>query len=656
MKKIKKIIEYGLYLVVFLLPIQTRLIFRQFQVGPEGVGRGFLEYLSISIYVVDILILFLLSLAFIEFLKNFHIYIKGKFEMLQYFIVGLDLFIFISLFFAFDKMLSLHRYVVFLIGLGLFFLILKAQYSRKKLFLFFFSSLFIQALLAIWQFFVQETFAFKWLGLASHFPHQLGASVIETVGPNGVGERWLRAYGGLDHPNILGGVLAIGIILGIFLMIREKSDAVLSVTDKDDHRAKYFSYLFWVFILVLFLGLVFSFSRSSWLGLSLALLFLIIYFLIRKRWAKEFIVLKVVFVFAILAVIIFSQYGHLFITRLEREGRLEDKSNIERAFYFNESKNIIKENLWFGVGIGNYTVSTLRNREGSYFWTYEPVHNTFLLVLSEIGIFGFLVYIGFLIFLAWQSIKKKKIFNLAFLIILVTIMFFDHWLWSLHFGILLFWMIIGIIIKENDVYSIHKEKTREAYDEYADLYEKKLTKIFLEKYIASDLKKFLDNLFGKKILDLGSGPGNYSVFFKEKEFEPVCIDISREMISRCKQKGLKSYVMDMEKLKFKDESFDGVFAFLSLIHLPKERIDVTLKEIKRVLKKDGTLYIGMKEGNFEGIRKSNHDSIGERYYAYWEKDKIENKLKQFFDIIDYSKIKMKEEGRVYINFLCKVKK
>ncbi len=649
----KKIIEYGLYLVVFLMPIQTRLIFRQFQVGPDGVGSGFLEYLSISIYVVDILVLFLVSLVFIEFFKNFHIYIKGKINILQYFIVGLDLFIFISLFFAFDKMLSLHRYVVFLVGLGLFFLIAKAQYNRSRFYLVFLSSLFLQSLLAIWQFFSQKTFAFKWLGLANHLPHDLGASVIETTGVGGIGERWLRAYGGLDHPNILGGVMAIGIMLAIFLMIKKKSDATLSITYKDDYSAKYFTYFFWVFVLVLFLGLIFSFSRAAWLGLFIALVFLVVYFLIRKRWKKELIVLKVISVFIILSAIIFSQYGNLFITRVESKGRLEDKSNIERAFYLNESKNIIKENLWFGVGIGNYTVNTLKNREGGYFWTYEPVHNTFLLVLVEIGIFGLLIYIGFLVFLIFESIRKKKVFNLTFLIILVTVMFFDHWLWSLHFGILLFWMMVGIIVKENDLFSIHKEKIREAYDENADNYEKKLTKIFLEKYIADDLKKFLDSLSGKKILDLGSGPGFYSVAFKEKGFEPVCIDISREMISRCKQKELKSYVMDMEDLRFKKESFNGVFAFISLLHLPKERIDVTLNEIKRVLKKDGVLYIGMKEGNSEGIKSG---SSMERYYAYWEKDKLEEKLKQNFTIIDYSKIEMKEEGRVYINFLCKVKK
>jgi len=36
------------------------------------------------------------------------------------------------------------------------------------------------------------------------------------------------------------------------------------------------------------------------------------------------------------------------------------------------------------------------------------------------------------------------------LVALVVIMSFDHWLWSLHFGVLFFWLVLGIIIKKED--------------------------------------------------------------------------------------------------------------------------------------------------------------------------------------------------------------
>ena len=55
--------------------------------------------------------------------------------------------------------------------------------------------------------------------MAVHKAEELGTSVVETVGADGLGERWLRAYGGLDHPNILGGILAVALLLFIILHI-----------------------------------------------------------------------------------------------------------------------------------------------------------------------------------------------------------------------------------------------------------------------------------------------------------------------------------------------------------------------------------------------------------------------------------------------------
>ena len=74
---------------------------------------------------------------------------------------------------------------------------------------------FLQACLGIYQFFTQSSFACKWLGMASHNAQDLGVSVIETLS----GERWLRAYGGLDHPNIFGGFLCFSILILISFFI-----------------------------------------------------------------------------------------------------------------------------------------------------------------------------------------------------------------------------------------------------------------------------------------------------------------------------------------------------------------------------------------------------------------------------------------------------
>lgn len=434
MKILKKTIEYGLYLLVFLLPIQTRLIIRKFETGPsETIGWGFIEYPSISLYGVDILLMGLLLLFLVQFLKEFKKNVREKIPLWQWLLAGFDLFIFISLLFSFDKVLALYRYLLFLLGTGLLFLIVRVHYDKRKLLLAFFSSLFLQSSLAIWQFFTQKTFAFKWLGLASHLPSDLGTGVIETVGADGIGERWLRAYGGFDHPNILGGVLAIGLIMLIWLFV------------KDKFKNKTIAY--YLFFTIFFLGLILSFSRSAWLGFGLSTIFLLIVFLVKKDWRAEGKILKTILLSVVIFLIIFSQYSNLFITRLSGDGRLETKSDYERNYFLNESRSIISDNFLFGTGIGNYITNTIKERKGDYFWTFQPVHNTFLLVLAEIGIFGFLFFIFLLSWIIFYSIEKKQFLNLSILITLFVIMIYDHWLWSLHFGILFFWLVVALILK-----------------------------------------------------------------------------------------------------------------------------------------------------------------------------------------------------------------
>ena len=143
----------------------------------------------------------------------------------------------------------------------------------------------------------------------------------------------------------------------------------------------------------------------------------------------------------------------------------------------------------------------------------------------------------------------------------------------------------------------YKEATKRLYDRYAKKYEKN-TKNYT-KYIENELQLFLENLKGKRILDLGSGPGRDSLYFKSGGFEPLCIDFSEKMVQLCKEKGLEAKVMDIEKLDFPENSFDGVWAYTSLIHVSKKNIKRVIKKISGILKPHGILSIVMKEGKNE---------------------------------------------------------
>jgi 2-polyprenyl-3-methyl-5-hydroxy-6-metoxy-1,4-benzoquinol methylase len=96
----------------------------------------------------------------------------------------------------------------------------------------------------------------------------------------------------------------------------------------------------------------------------------------------------------------------------------------------------------------------------------------------------------------------------------------------------------------------------------------------------------------KKILDVGCGDGRISKALKEAGFNVVGLDISRTAIEKAKQnfRGIDFLVASPEeKLPFEDENFDSVYCTEVIEHLYDTA--VALKEITRVLKKEGLLFI-----------------------------------------------------------------
>ena len=198
----------------------------------------------------------------------------------------------------------------------------------------------------------------------------------------------------------------------------------------------------------------------------------------------------------------------------------------------------------------------------------------------------------------------------------------------------------------------YKEETKKVYEKYAQEYEIN-TKAYLKNYILEDAELFIRNLNGKKILDLGSGPGRDALFFKEKGLNPVCIDISLEAVNLCKTKGLESYEMDMEALKFDNNSFDGIWAYTSLLHIPKDRIDFVLIKINQILKDGGIVYTGMKEGDFEGWLESDKYPGMKRFFSLYKDEELRNIISKYFNILHTSKVNV--GNATFLNYLCRKK-
>jgi O-antigen ligase len=427
-KFLKTSFQYLLYLFVFLLPWQTKLILRPAETN----------FTEISLYVSQAVLFFILILFFVYKFRS-----KDSTESspgVWYFLAGLELFVFASFFVAIDQTLAFYHYLIFLEVLGLFYLLREGtlfkgyaeSYLNKTIIIYvFLSSVFLQATLGIYQFLTQSSFAFKYLGLAAHNPEDPGVAVVEAASG-----RFLRAYGGFDHPNILGGVLALSLILAVYFLAKKK---VLN-SNKEIFES-IFLFIFYFFSLF---ALFFTFSRAAWLAYAAGLLVLLISFVKeRDRWIiGRFLAL--VFFSAIFLFIIARPYQDLILVRVNADTRLERISLNERNIYFEQSETLIKSQPILGVGIGNYT-SELNRRDGykKPAWASQPVHNCFLLIFSEGGIFSLIFFLGFLICLILKD--RRETFSWAIIVALIVLMMVDHWLISLPFGITFLFFILGLI-------------------------------------------------------------------------------------------------------------------------------------------------------------------------------------------------------------------
>ncbi|MAH42546.1 hypothetical protein CL614_02370 [archaeon] len=181
----------------------------------------------------------------------------------------------------------------------------------------------------------------------------------------------------------------------------------------------------------------------------------------------------------------------------------------------------------------------------------------------------------------------------------------------------------------------YKEHTIISYDKHAELFVDKF-KGLLDIVRRDEFPKFIDLIPGKKILDLGSGGGDHAQYFSTKGLDVTCIDLSSKMIDLCKAKGLKSFVMDIEDLKFKNESFDGIWAVTSLLHVEKHNLPRVIVKLHDILRNNGILYVCVKEGTGEKIIPDKKDKTG-RFFTFFSKDELLELFEDRFELLEFGK-------------------
>lgn len=418
----QKIANGFLTAALFLLPWQTILLYRMFSL-PEGPT----VYGNLGVYVVEILI----AVAF--FLRGRPIAnpnLKKTVRALFIFFAAC----FLSLTYSRTFAISLGWLSHLVAGGMLFLLILDDRTNISHVVRTFLTGLVLPCILGWIQYLTGFSPALTILGLAQKHVETGGVAVVATDT-----FRSLRAYGSFPHPNIFGGYLVIAIIF-LGWAARHLPPA------KGGSRGVFLRVL-----IVLFTStLILTFSRGAWLALTIGL----VVFLGQAFWYKRLTPHRAIPLLSIGLITILLAIGMLHsqvLARFNPALHVEAISIEERASQYQTFDDVFRMSPLVGVGPGVYVFALEHLSKGQPSWSYQPIHNAFLLLIAELGVVGIIAFGYFLYEMARLVWEKRKItggiFAVTLLLELLILALFDHYLLSMWSGIALAAVVLAMCLR-----------------------------------------------------------------------------------------------------------------------------------------------------------------------------------------------------------------
>lgn len=403
------------YLLIITIPLQ---IGKHFWPDFSFVNGIRVDYLSPTVYVSDIAFVFLFLASFRTILKKF------LHPILLLVLVALV----ISWVTAIQPAASFYGLVKFL---EFSYIAYYTAYMKKDNA--FFRFLFIlgglcQTVIILLQFVSQSSIGglFYYLGERTFTASTQGIATFRWGS-----EQVLRSYGTFPHPNVAAFYLLIGFTFLLFSL---------------RFRHKVVEYAKLIAISILLLGMILTFSR---IVLLLVFFVLVLRFLTLKKRLKKTTILALFsgssMVFGFLIIILYQRFEE----GIFRDGQLRLEL-IKIAF------QVALQNPLLGVGLNNFFHHEVMYQKTVTPILLQPVHNIYLMWITQTGLLGSAVLIIFLrkLFGRILYILKNTNWSSFSLPIAVLVMcagiigLFDHYLLTLQQGQLMLAVLLGLLFGE----------------------------------------------------------------------------------------------------------------------------------------------------------------------------------------------------------------
>ena len=152
----------------------------------------------------------------------------------------------------------------------------------------------------------------------------------------------------------------------------------------------------------------------------------------------------------------------------------------------------------------------------------------------------------------------------------------------------------------------------------------------------------------RRLLEVGAGTGQDSVFFRDHDLDVVAIDLSPAMVARCREKGIDARVMDVARLDFPPDSFDAVYTLNCLLHVPNARLPAVLDAIAALIRPGGLLFLGLYGGHDEEGIAADDNYDPPRFFSWRTDEQIQQVARQSFDLVDFHVIQL---GQIHFQSL-----
>lgn len=261
-------------------------------------------------------------------------------------------------------------------------------------------------------------------------PNVPGVSIVATD----AGERWVRAYGLTAHPNILGGVLALGLLV------------IASAQGRGWTRLIRIG-IFGLGVAALFL----TFSRAAWIAFAVGLAVAITMLAIRRDGPGLRSWIAATLTAGIIAVVLAIPFAPYLAARANVSGPVatETRSIDERLALFDLGLKVAADHPLLGTGLGTMP-QALKQTDPAFDYAFQPAHVVLVDAAAETGLGGALCYLV-LIVAPWLALVRARrrwtrwLAGASAAIAAITVVgLFDFYPWTASAGRTWAWILLGL--------------------------------------------------------------------------------------------------------------------------------------------------------------------------------------------------------------------